>query len=184
MGNYLWKQTGLKVTHFRARSVAILRPGALMSYMSYEFHSIWINLSHVVVCTKLTKASCAASLSHGMSQAPWSSSWFGWCMMVLKYSNVLNSSKNVLPKAYCMYVYSNYCWLFIVNAFVPFDGHCHWPERQGFKSLRRHAAAWPLQIPSLISWILLFRKHILDSAVLNSLSDIVRDCKRTDFSNL
>ncbi len=131
-----------KVKYFWARSVAILRPGALM--FCYE---LWIsfNLNQFKPCgLHEAEELCCKSFSWNVTGPLIVMIW-----MVHDGAHVLNSCKNVLPKAHCMYLYSN--MLFIVNAFVPFDGHCQWLERQGFESLRRHAAAWPLQIPSLIS---------------------------------
>lgn len=112
MGNYLWKQTGLKVTHFRARSVAILRPGALMSYMSYEFHSIWINLSHVVVCTKLTKLAVLQVYlmeCHRPPDRPHDLDGAWWCSSTQMYSTVPRMSYQKHIACMCTVTIAVYC---------------------------------------------------------------------------
>lgn len=181
MGNYLWK-TGLKVTHFRARSVAILRPGALMSYMN--LYELWIsfNLNQFKPCG-LHEAEKLAVLQVLMEchrpHRPHDLDGAWWCSGTQMYSTlprmpyqnsikITKSTLHVFIAVYCKCIRPIWWTLSLT-----------WTTGVQIFKTSCSGLAFANSLDILLFW-----KHILDSAVLNFLSDIVRCCKITDFSNL
>ena len=102
-----------------ARSVAALCPGVVMSYM---FHSVWINLSCVVVCTKLKSKLCCKSISWHVTYkvTPW---WRWWSLSFVSacFTCLMHWAKFTQMRSKMFQDFS----------LVPFVGHGCWRKDRG-----------------------------------------------------